>query len=291
MYYLAEVVTNKLEAILDSDIIEVNPVSGGDIHDAKQIKTAGGQIYFVKLNDEPDSLAMFQTEAQGLRLLKKNVANSIYVPKVIAFERAGDFAFLLMEFIVSSPTPTDFWQKFGHGLAALHRNNSGSFGLDHHNFIGRLAQANTACPDWAEFYTTQRLLPQAKLAYENLLLDLRDIQHLENLCKRLDEIYPHEPASLIHGDLWNGNYLVHPDGLATLIDPAASFSHREMDIAMSKLFGGFPDEFYASYEEHFPLATNWPERLPIGQLYYLLVHLNLFGQSYRPAVKRIIKKF
>lgn len=291
MYYLAEVITNKLESCLQDSIVEVNPVSGGDINDARLIRTAGGKSFFVKINEGPSAYPMFQAENKGLELLRTSVPEELLVPASVACEQAGDYAFLLLEYIDSATPSGGFWSSFGTGLANLHRKTRERFGLDHHNFIGRLPQSNHAHPDWPAFYTNERLLPQGRLAYEKNFLDLRDMQHLEQLCRRLGELYPNERPALIHGDLWNGNYLVHANGQAVLIDPSVAYSHREMDLAMSKLFGGFPEEFYSAYREAYPLEVKWEERLPLGQLYYLLVHLNMFGTSYLPSVRRIIQHF
>ena len=291
MYYLSEVITNKIEKQLGQNIIDVKPVSGGDINDARLLTTQGGQLFFVKINSGEKAFTMFQTEARGLELLRREAPGSLYIPQVLACEPAGDSAFLLLEFISGGTPSSGFWAVFGRSLARMHQQSREQFGLDHANFIGRLPQPNNFQPDWPTFYTRERLLPQGKLAYEKNLLGLQDMQQLEGLCKKLPEYYPTEPPALIHGDLWNGNYLVHRQGQPVLIDPAVSYSHREMDLAMTKLFGGFPQEFYDTYQEAYPLVPGWQDRLPLGQLYYLLVHLNMFGNSYLPAVKRIIKQF
>ncbi|MCB0631599.1 MAG: fructosamine kinase family protein [Saprospiraceae bacterium] len=291
MYYLSEVITNKIEAFLGKDIVEVQAVSGGDINEARLISTQDGATYFVKVNSGANSLPLFRTELRGLALLHQHAPKQLYVPRILTAEDAGDAAFLLLEYIQKGMVTPGFWDNFGRGLAELHRATNTRFGLDHSNFIGRLPQSNDPHATWPEFYTRRRLLPQGKLAYENSLFDLKDMQHLERLCKRLGDIYPVESPALIHGDLWNGNYLIHQNGKAVLIDPSVSYSHREMDLAMSRLFGGFPAEFYAAYNEQFALTPGWEERLPIGQLYYLLVHLNMFGTGYLAGVRRIIRQF
>lgn len=291
MYYLAEVVTNKLEAHLGKSIIDVKPVGGGDINDARLLKTQDGHQYFAKINDGERAFDLLHAESRGLELLRPKVPDQLTIPRTLGCDRAGPSAFLLMEYIPAATPLPDFWTNFGKGLAMLHRQTSDQFGLDHDNFIGRLPQRNDWCTDWPAFYATQRLLPQGKMAYEQNLLDLKDIQYLEHLCKRLGDLYPTDPPALIHGDLWNGNYLVHPGGQAVLIDPSVAYSHREMDLAMSKLFGGFPPEFYGAYQEAYRLWPGWEDRLSLGQLYYLLVHLNMFGSGYLPAVRRILRAF
>ncbi|WP_170110525.1 fructosamine kinase family protein [Flavilitoribacter nigricans] len=291
MYYLSEVVTNKIEAQLGQSLIEVSPVSGGDINDARLITVQDGQQFFVKINEGPQAYPMFQAEARGLEMLRSAAPAEILIPDFIACEPAGEAAFLLLEYIQTGTPLSGFWPAFGRGLAKLHRQSNDQFGLDHANFIGRLPQSNGAHDDWPGFYTHERLLPQGKMAYEQTLLDLKDMQYLERLCKQLGDLYPTEPPALIHGDLWSGNYLVHTNGQAVLIDPSVAYSHREMDLAMTRLFGGFPEEFYRAYQESYPLDSGWEDRLPLGQLYYLLVHLNMFGTSYLPSVKRILKQF
>lgn len=291
MYYLSKVITNKLESLLGTDIVEVHPVSGGDINEARWVQTQDGNHYFVKINSGADSLELLKTEQQGLRLLRQYTSDLLYIPEILAVEDAGDSAFLLLEFIPSGPIQPGFWERFGRGLAQLHQTTDTHFGLDHANFIGRLPQSNEPCTGWPEFYTRRRLIPQGKMAYENRLLSLNDMQKLEKLCKQLGDLYPKEPPSLIHGDLWNGNYLIHENGKAVLIDPSVSFSHREMDIAMSRLFGGYPQEFYTAYHQEYPLAPGWEDRIAIGQLYYLLVHLNMFGVGYLSSVRRILNPY
>lgn len=291
MYYLAEVVTNKLESILGNSIVNVRPISGGDINDARLIDTQDQRQYFVKINDDEQALNMLTAEKRGLEVLRSAAAAELRIPEVLSCEATGGAAFLLMEYIPTVTPLTGFWVAFGRGLAQLHRHSRPDFGLDHDNFIGRLPQSNRRHGQWSDFYAAERLLPQGKMAYRNRLLDLKDMQRLEGLCRRLNDLYPAEAPALVHGDLWNGNYLAGSDGRAVLIDPAVAYCHREMDIAMTRLFGGFPPEFYAAYSEAYPLEPGWEDRLPYGQLYYLLVHLNLFGNSYLPAVKRIITAF
>lgn len=291
MYYLTEVLTNKIEAQLGQNIVDVTPVSGGDINDARLLRMQSGQSFFVKINSGEQAFPMFRAEAKGLEILRSAVPNQISIPEFIACDHTGDSAFLLLEYIPTGTPLTGFWATFGKSLAQMHQKSREQFGLDHANFIGRLPQTNDPQDAWPAFYTHQRLMPQGKMAYEQNLLDLKDMQHLERLCKQLGDLYPTEPPALVHGDLWNGNYLVRDNGRAVLIDPAVAYCHREMDLAMTKLFGGFPQEFYSAYQETYPLEAGWEDRLPLGQLYYLLVHLNMFGTSYLPSVKRIIKRF
>ena len=198
---------------------------------------------------------------------------------------------LVMEFIETQRTTEDFYQAFGRQLANQHRCTSSSFGFRESNFIGLLNQSNRPYDTWHAFYAEERILPQVKLAIGNGYLTMKDLAMAESLCIRLEEIYPSEKAALLHGDLWSGNYLCTTDGEVVLIDPSVYYGNREMDIAMSLLFGGFSPSFYSSYEESYPLVGNWRKRVPIGQLYYLLVHVNLFGTTYVPGVRRVLARF
>lgn len=290
MFYLPEVVTSEIESILDEDILSVRPIGGGDINEARHITTHKGS-FFLKMNNSGQGASILLAEQRGLSLLRESAPSSIHVPAVIGYSTAGPYACLVLEHIETSQPTTAIWQSFGRGLAALHRNHREVFGLDHNNFIGHLPQVNTSLPDWPAFYFECRLQPQGIRAYEKRLLELHDMQKLESLANRLGDYYPAEAPSLIHGDLWSGNFLIGAAGRAVLIDPSVSYSHREMDLAMSRLFGGFPSIFYDAYHEASPLAPGWEERLELGQLYYLLAHLNMFGRSYLPAVKRILKKW
>jgi len=229
---------------------------------------------------------MFEREAEGLESLRKT--NSFKIPEVIGFSSIDSWGYLLLEWLPPEPTNLNFWEKFAQNLARLHQTHSSGFGWKTDNYIGSLIQLN--CPiveDAREFYVEKRLKPQLKLAgekgftFKNLSLFYKNIQ---------DEIPP-EKASLIHGDLWSGNFLCTAGNTPALIDPATAFAPREMDIAMMKLFGGFPNWVFEKYNSLFPLEKAWEKRIEIWQLYYLLVHLNLFGSSYYFRVKEIISRY
>jgi len=278
-----------IETVVGVAIGTFVPLTGGDIHRAAVLSFAGGRRFFLKYNTGPACAEMFRTEALGLALL--GASRVIAVPKVQTHGQAGDYAFLLLEYITPGQRNRLFWQEFGAGLAALHGATSAQFGFAHDNFIGSLPQSNRRCDTWPEFYTEARLLPQMQLARKNELLDASDAKRLENLCKKLASICPEEPPALTHGDLWSGNFLCNSESKPVLIDPAASFAHRETDLAMSRLFGGFDPVFYQSYEQSWPLAPGFEDRLEVCQLYYLLVHVNLFGGGYVDSVRKILRRY
>ncbi len=173
----------------------------------------------------------------------------------------------------------------------MHRFGQSHYGLNHDNFIGRLPQYNSSKEDAIDFLIEDRLAPQCRLAMDQQLLQAGDMKKFEALFKKLPELLPIESPSLIHGDLWSGNFMIAENGRSVLIDPAVSFGLREMDLAMSLLFGGFNDLFYQAYHEAFPLKGGWRERMDIYQLYYLLAHLNMFGRSYLRPVQQILNKY
>ncbi len=274
-----------LSSVLGGTIAFVQPVFGGDINYAAQID-CGSASYFVKWNaNSPD--AMFATEAEGLRLLRG--AGALRVPDVIAQGEADGIGYLVLEWIeTGNKRAGNVMEAFGSGLAELHRQQAAQHGLDQNNFIGRLPQINTPTSSWISFYREQRIGYQMEVARQRGRLPRRREDLLTRLMERLDHWLDDEAItpSLLHGDLWGGNYLVDEQGRAVLIDPAVYYGHREMDLAMTELFGGFATRFYEAYQAAYPLV-GYDERRSLYQLYYILVHLNLFGEAYGGQVDSI----
>lgn len=229
---------------------------------------------------------MFESEAQGLELLAE--AGEIRVPRALFHDSLEHSDVLLLEYLEPAPPQSGMWPLFGASLARLHRHTAALFGLGFNNYMGSLPQKNGFHDTWPEFFIRERLEPQVRLALERGY-DLRPA--IERLYPGLVQLFPKESPALIHGDLWNGNYLVTGDGTAALIDPAVSYGHREADLAMTMLFGGFPQEFYDGYQSEYPLERGWKERMDLYNLYPLLVHLNLFGSSYLGEILRILKRY
>jgi protein-ribulosamine 3-kinase len=266
-------------------IISSVALGGGSINEAYHVETSHGH-FFLKFNLAKRYPGMFAAEASGLAILKNT--ECIQVPNVIHNSDTGEYSFLLLDFIRSRLPGADFWHLFGQQLARLHQKTSPDFGLDHDNYIGSLRQSNNHHLRWTDFLVEERIQPQVKMAFDGRLLDNHDLRRLELLYKKLPEILSVEPPSLIHGDLWSGNYMVDADGNPCIIDPAVYYGHREMDIAMSRLFGGFSPEFYRSYNEEYPMEKGWEKRVELNQLYPLLVHVNLFGGGYSRQVRQIL---
>lgn len=269
-------------------IVSALPLGGGDINHALALETSCGRI-FVKYNHATRFPGMFEAEARGLSILA--AACTIDTPEIIGFGSAGENSFLALKYIDTGKRMSGFMQQFGQRLAMLHQNSREYFGLDHDNYIGSLPQTNTPSVSWTDFFIQCRLQPMLGIARKNGLLSRDDESAFEHLYNRLRQIVPEESPSLLHGDLWGGNYMCGPAGTPVLIDPAVYYGHREADLSMTRLFGGFDQDFYQAYHAHYPLQPGWEQRIEIFNLYPLLVHVNLFGAGYVGSVKQIIRKF
>ena len=283
---LNKYVCEKLSEIHGQDvhIHTESAIGGGCINHALKLKT-NVNTYFLKWNDASSFPGMFDSEARGLNLFRSS--NSVSIPEVISFGESGNYSFLMLEYVDSGAMNKNYWENFGRSLSELHKKSATNFGLNHDNYIGSLNQSNQDRPTWKDFFVNERLIPQLKLA--NLESGLS--QKFENLFEKLDDIFPNEPPALIHGDLWSGNYMVSESGDPVIMDASVYYGHREMDLAMSKLFGGFEARFYTAYNEASHLEKDWESRMDICNLYPLLVHVNLFGGSYLSQIESIMRRF
>jgi protein-ribulosamine 3-kinase len=281
-------ITVDLKERLSIDIAGFSFVGGGCINYAGKISTSKGP-FFLKWNSAHKFPAMLEAEAKGLRLLKK--AKAIKVPEVIMQSTAGDYQYLLLEYIETSDRRNGFWDLFGEQLAMLHRESADRFGLNYDNYIGSLPQSNTPALDWTDFFITERLEPQLALVIDKKLADLTLQRKFQKLFKIFDSLIIAERPSLLHGDLWVGNLMVGRNGAPFLVDPAVYYGNREVDLAMASLFGGFDSQYLQKYQEVFPLENGFRERMEIYTIYPLLVHVNLFGKSYLPQLATIIDRF
>lgn len=277
-------VKESLETFLNTNIRSYEQLHGGDINTTYLIHTSSSQLV-VKLNSASAFPGMFKAEAKGLKAIEKTC--SFRTPGILLTGKQEAISFLLMEYIPPGKKTDVFWKTFGKRLALLHSCTNNTYGFETGNYIGSLPQYNTPQDSIVEFYITQRIEPQIRLADKNGYT----FKKISEFYRNLDQLIPEEKPALIHGDLWNGNYLTDNQGNPCLIDPAVSYMHREADIAMMTLFGGFDSLLLDTYNEVFPLEPLWEERLDIWQLYYLLVHLNLFGSGYFRSVKNIIEKY
>jgi fructosamine-3-kinase len=276
---------------LGAEVRRASPLSGGDINDAYEVLLADGRRVFVKSNDHAPS-GMFEAEANGLGWLSE--AGALRIPQVLALGGGKDGvpAFLVLEFLERARPRHGFDEELGHGLARLHRTSSESFGFREDNFIGRLHQPNAARARWVDVYRDQRLGAQLTLAAKSNLASSKMRSGFERLFARLEDLLgPAEAPARLHGDLWGGNLHVGPEGEPCLIDPAVYAGHREVDLGMMQLFGGFGERVFSAYEEAFPLSPGHKERVPLYQLYPLMVHVNLFGGGYVSSVERILARW
>jgi protein-ribulosamine 3-kinase len=264
------------------------PVSGGDINQAYCLFTPEKK-FFLKINDAERYPDMFQREAEGLKALKENSA--IKIPGVIRNGVENSIQFLMLEWMESGAMKKDFWEKFGETLADLHKNKQPYFGFETDNYIGSLSQENTKHSNWPDFYIQCRIMPLVKQLADGGSFSKSELQLAEKLCRKFQDIFPEESAALLHGDLWSGNFMIGADGYVAMYDPAVYYGHREMDLGMTLLFGGFDERFYETYNEIYPLEKKWKSRVGLTQLYPLLVHAILFGGGYGNQVKAIIKQY
>ena len=265
----------------------LEPVGGGDISESARVKTDRAH-YFVKWNRRPLP-NMFEAEGRGLHLLAS--ARAVRVPRVIAvIERPPA---LVLEWIDTRGAKSDASETLGRQLAQQHRVLGAGYGLDHDNYIGANPQRNEPAPTWIEFFRDRRLGFQMQLARRNGYLDAQRERRLERLMSRLEKWIDESAcaASLLHGDLWGGNFVATVAGEPALIDPAVYYGDREAEIAFTELFGGFGPRFYAAYHEAWPLAPGYAERRDLYNLYHLLNHLNLFGEGYGGSVDAILRRY
>ncbi|MFQ5796184.1 MAG: fructosamine kinase family protein [Candidatus Bipolaricaulia bacterium] len=289
-----QAITEKIQLVWERSLsIEtVTSVSGGDINEAARLTLSDGRALFLKYNEQPLP-NLFEIEARGLALLRRT--STLRVPEVYVVEKATAThpAYVLMEWIASElSSGSGGMREFGHRLARLHQQTSERYGLDHDNYIGSLPQRNTQTASWIAFYRDQRLGVQCEHAKHSGRLPPHREHLLDRLMERLDRFIDGDTVqpSLLHGDLWGGNYLICL-GEAVLIDPAVYYGHREVELAFTELFGGFPPAFYAGYNEVWPLPAGYVGRKALYQLYPLLVHLNLFGESYGMRVDSVLKRY
>ena len=281
---LPEPVSDWLKAQGYGQVLSTRQVGGGCINNGARLQTDSGKTFFLKTNRYTPA-DMFAREAEGLDALA--VGDGPRVPK--PYFHGTDF--LLLEDLSPAPRRTDYWPEFGRRLAALHNHTQLRYGFHHDNYIGSTPQPNTWTQDGYIFFAESRLSFQARLASQKGLLGKHEVVRVEGLCERLPELIPAQPASLIHGDLWSGNAMTDETGCPAIIDPATHYGWAEAELAMTTLFGIFPDVFYRAYQEVRPLEPGFRERYPLYNLYHLLNHLNLFGAGYWGEVVAALNRY
>lgn len=258
---------------------------GGDVADAYRVELADGSTVFAKTHRSPPPF-FFTTEVAGLQWLRS--AGALPVPAVLA--ASDDPPLLVLEWIDEATTRASDDAVFGRNLAALHGAGASLFGREDRRTTGSRGLPNEACDSWASFYATQRLIPIARLVRAAAHLDDALSVRLERVASATDDLAgPPEPPARLHGDLWAGNRIVDRAGQSWLIDPACFGGHREFDLAMMRLFGGFGDDAFRAYDEAFPLQPGWAERVPLHQLAPLAIHAVKFGGGYATGLDRALR--
>jgi fructosamine-3-kinase len=279
---------------LPTGVSEVRRIGGGDINEAFHVVLADGGEAFVKTRADA-ALGEYQAEAAGLRWLAE--PGALRTPRVL--DLGEDY--LALEWIAPGRLDAAGVEELGRGLARTHAAGAGWFGgLDGSDQdpqgpparFGSLQLPNEPAPDWPTFYAERRLRPLARIASERGALSADGIHAVEGVCERISELTgPAEPPARLHGDLWSGNVMADTEGRPWLIDPSAYGGHREVDLAMLRLFGAPSERVFSAYQELAPLADGWRERIELYQLLPLLVHALLFGGSYRAAAERVAERY
>ena len=282
---------SRLEKIFSEQIKTTSSISGGCVADSRKLQLESGKVYFLKQLSGSIS-GVFDAEEHGLKELRKS--GTVNVPEVV-FKGPE---FLLLEWIDAGLSKTrSSMEMLGSQFAELHKYHGTKFGFYEDNLLGASTQSNKPSKkgslNWAEFYTENRLEFQTSLAVKNgyATPEMRNL--MDNLISRVPDLMSgtEEKPSLLHGDLWSGNYLIDKNGIPWLIDPAVYYGHREADLAMTSLFGGFPNSFYAAYRSAYPIAPGYADREPLYHLYHLLNHLNMFGNGYYGQVISILRRY
>lgn len=282
-------IAQRAESLLGTAVVATTPVAGGDICTATRLRLSDGRSALVKTRPQAPP-EFFPTEARGLQWLA-SAAGGVDVPEVLAVEADC----LILQWVEPGKTTPEAADGFGRALAATHAAGAPCFGTEsgEDGFIGTLPLPNRASPTWPEFYATRRVLPYLKLARDRGNVSTADAAAVEDVVRRIVDLAgPDEPPARLHGDLWSGNVLWGQDNRVWLVDPAAHGGHRETDLAMLSLFG-CPQlaRVLDAYQEVAPLADGWEDRVPLHQLFPLLVHASLFGGGYGARAREAARRY
>ena len=288
---LIQLCIEKLAGIYGSSVrlTEFKSVGGGCINHAVKISTSADD-FFLKWNASAPA-GMFMKEATGLNEMRL-ADSSLIIPEVIWSKDVDDFpGLLLIEYLQPAANLSSLDEQLGWGIAQLHRKTASAFGFHHSNYCGTTLQDNIWTDNWPEFYAQQRIWSLVEQIKKTRGMSSEEQKIYEKLVVRMSDLLSHQTVpSLIHGDLWSGNYMYTANGPA-LIDPACSYADREMELGMMKLFSGFSSTVWCAYQEEFPLPEGWKERNRLYQLYHVLNHYLLFGVSYGQQALEIAKEY
>lgn len=292
-----QIISEIVQSCLGSQAIvrQSQTLAGGDMSAAYKVSLQDHQQFVLKLGTSAD-LEMFQAEKSGLEQLAA-AANILQIPRVVAAEQWQGYSYILMQYFSKGQPKSDFTQQLAKGLAELHQaaSSHGKYGFGRATFCGRTRQNNVWEANWVNFFRENRLDLQVDLLKKNnlVLVDVSFLGDYEILREELDNLLPDHPLPcLLHGDLWSGNVISGDHGQPALIDPAVYYGHNETDIAFSRLFGGFGNDFYQAYQEILPFESGYLERFNLYNIYHLLNHANLFySRSYLSQGHQLMKRF
>ncbi len=282
-----DAVVDTIASALDAEVCAVGRVSGGDVAEAFRVELGDRRVVFAKTRAGAPA-DFFDTEARGLRWLRQ--AEALPVPEVLFVGTAPPMLVLAWIDETARRPTTDV--DFGRALAALHLSGAPCFGREDRRRTGSRGLPNEPVATWSEFFAEQRLLPLARLASDEGALPAATVTMLETVAHRLSEFGAADEApARLHGDLWACNRIIDAAGKSWLIDPAAHGGHREFDLAMMQLFGGWADDVFGAYHEVAPLETDWRDRVGLHQLAPLAVHAIKFGGSYVRATTETARRY
>lgn len=283
---LPELIHQFLNSYHQKTVKLISAVGGGSINETYRYSVDHHE-FFIKYNNQVEGV--IEKEVEGLKAISS--LNAISTPEVIVFDKIAGYELVVLPFISEGLKTSKAWENFGRQLAQMHAQPAPFFGWHQNNFIGSLSQANIKTYHFIDFFVHQRLKPQIELAQNQQYLTAQELNQFEKLFEKLKDILPDSQPSLVHGDLWSGNFIIGEQDAPYLIDPSIHYNYRETDIAFTHLFGAFDSKFYEAYNQHFPLAPGFQERIALYNIYPLLVHLNLFGPGYYHAVMNNLKYY
>jgi len=280
-------VQQRIEQECNVSIQDIRPLGGGAISQTAYIQTIDGHLALKW--DDNTRRDMIEAEVWGNMLLADT--DTVYIPYIHTWGEVEGSVYLVSEYVHQAPYIEEFQRTLGEQVAELHTHSASQFGLDWDNYIGSLPQSNTWHSRWSDFFITERLRPQVKRGYDTGYLTKTDVDQFEKMFRMIDHIFPPEQPALIHGDLWSGNVLATYEGMPALIDPAVYYGHREIELAFTRLFGGFSEWFYQGYSSVLRIPDGFEERIPVYNLYPQLVHLNLFEGMFYPTIMETVHKY
>jgi fructosamine-3-kinase len=281
---------NLLEKLIQQPVkvYSLHHLGGGEVNQSYKVVSDKG-VYYVKTHPSKQFPKYFEKERNGLLAISKT--QCIDVCKPIGILELGVQSFLVLEFIESAAPQKDFYAQLGEGLAKMHQTSNRYFGYSEDNYLRQGVQINHRMSSWSEFFIKYRLLNNIKIVTDKYHLSIETLRLFEKFIEFVEYAFPEEPPAFLHGDFWKEHVLSNAEGKPCLLNPSVYYGHREMDIAMTKLVGTFPPEFYEAYQGVYPLQADWEIRLDFCKMYYHLVHFNIYGQAYFPSIQALLNKW